>query len=317
MKSIPTWTHKVLLNNFDVQKNSLENKIALAIMAYAAGDALGVQYEFIKEKPVITRLSIQEKEGWPFGGVSDDTLLSLITMSSLEEENPDLAANLFLERLKTAVPKLRGLGPTTREALGLKVSDHEVKQVGNTNGAMMRTALCGMAFKPSDAERRSKWILKSASMTHQNPNATFSAVLLSGIVSELTDNFASREIDVYEIAIKVLNELDSRPERLDSELKNFGKWSPPANGISLDPIETLLAVIWVVKGAKSFENLYIRACQLGGDTDTVAALSSAVYALKAGEMEQFLAMQWLSDIKWDEVGNLENMIYLVAKNRGK
>jgi hypothetical protein len=34
-------------------------------------------------------------------------------------------------------------------------------------------------------------------------------------------------------------------------------------------------------------------------------------------MEQFLAMQWLSDIKWDEVGNLENMIYLVAKNRGK
>lgn len=316
MTLIPNWTQKVLPINQIENQSLINRKISLALLAYAAGDALGVQYEFIKEKPKVSTLSIQPKDGWPFGGVSDDTLLSLITISCLEEKNPEVAAKLFLERLRLSIPKLRGLGPTTRSALGLPVSEAEVGQVGNTNGAMMRTALCGIAFLPSESSIRNEWIMHSASSTHMNQNAVYSALLLSGIFSNLAVENLSTDIDIYDVAKQTFIGLKSIPEELKSAIINLDKWSPPDTGITLDPIETLLAVLWVAKGARSFQDVYIRACELGGDTDTVAALSAALYAVKTGDFDEFLEMEWLSDIQWDEVGNLESQIKLITENRG-
>ena len=302
--------------NIDFNQKSLANQVILAIMAYAAGDALGVQYEFIKDKPLITSLSIQPKEGWPFGGVSDDTLLSLITISTIEEENPELAAQLFVDRLRAAIPELRGLGPTTRAALGLRVSDAELAQVGNTNGAMMRTALCGMAFSSSEATKRNTWIFHSAAATHKNQNAIYCAVLLSGIVSELADSNGVKNLEIYQLALNVANNIENLPSELASALQTFESWTPSESGISLDPIDTLLGVLWVIQRANSFDEVYKKACQIGGDTDTVAALSAAIYAVKAGKLEQFLSMHWLRDIKWDEVGNLTKYVEIFQKKRG-
>lgn len=63
MNSVPSWAEKLLPSNLDSKQHSMANQVALAIMAYAAGDALGVQYEFIKHRPVISTLSIKPKEG--------------------------------------------------------------------------------------------------------------------------------------------------------------------------------------------------------------------------------------------------------------
>lgn len=316
MNSAPSWAEKLLPSDLDLKQNSMANQATLAIMAYAAGDALGVQYEFIRHKPVIYELSIKAKDGWPFGGVSDDTLLSLITISTLEEENSELAANLFLERLRAAIPALRGLGPTTRAALGLKVSEAELAQVGNSNGAMMRTALCGMAFSPSEAEKRNTWIFNSASATHKNQNAIYCAILLSGIVSELADSNRYTELNIHQMALRVINEMKDVPRDLDSAINNFEKWVPQESGISLDPIETLLAILWVISRADSFEDVYTKACELGGDTDTVAALSAAVFSLASGNLGIFLEMNWLKDISWDEIGNLTQYVQIILKKRG-
>ena len=51
-----------------------------------------------------------------------------------------------------------------------------------------------------------------------------------------------------------------------------GSWEPPANGISLDPYETVAAVLWCATRAPSLRSGLVSAVQLGGDTDTVAAL---------------------------------------------
>lgn len=315
MISVPTWADELLPVNFDLTQNSLANQVALAIMSYAAGDALGVQYEFIKNKPIITSLSIQPKDGWPFGGVSDDTLLSLITISTLEEGNPQLAADLFLDRLRTAVPELRGLGPTTRAALGLKVEEDELVQVGNTNGAMMRTALCGLAFLPSDAFKRNTWIQHSAAATHQNKNAIYCAVLLSGIVSELANSNCHKSQNILQLALKVANNLKDLPADIELALREFEKWIPKESGISLDPIETLLGVFWVIQRANSFEEVYTKACELGGDTDTVAALSASIFSLARGNLELFLRMNWLNEIRWKELGNITKYIQVIQEKR--
>ncbi len=49
-------------------------------------------------------------------------------------------------------------------------------------------------------------------------------------------------------------------------------WEPPVNGISLDPYETVAAALWCATRATSLRAGLVSTVQLGGDTDTVAAL---------------------------------------------
>ncbi len=71
-----------------------------------------------------------------------------------------------------------------------------------------------------------------------------------------------------------------------------GIWEPPANGISLDPYETAAAVLWCTTRATSLRSGLGSAVQLGGDTDTVAAL---VGGLMGGKLT---AEQVRAELPW-------------------
>ena len=239
---------------------------ATPLFAYAAGDAFGVYYEFLEQTPKEIPQVLLPKDGWPFGGVSDDTLLSILTIKSLSKKTPTEAAEFFLEQLRQAVPRLRGLGPTTRTALGLEVKDGERGVIGETNGAIMRTALCGLYIQ----ENRDEWVKTLVEVTHNSPKAVECAQIAAGL-------FAGEDFPDY------------------------SDWSPPTSGISLDPLETLQAVVWVVKRASNCADAYSLACSLGGDTDTVAALAGALFAARWPEKSDFYSISWLDDVKWDEI----------------
>jgi ADP-ribosylglycohydrolase len=55
-----------------------------------------------------------------------------------------------------------------------------------------------------------------------------------------------------------------------------GTWQAPAEGISLDPYDTVAAVLSCVAAAPSLRGGLVSAVQLGGDTDTVAALAGGL-----------------------------------------
>jgi ADP-ribosylglycohydrolase len=241
-------------------------KKAIPLLAYAAGDAFGVYYEFLDQTPKEIPQVLLPKEGWPFGGVSDDTLLSILTIKSLTKKTPEEAATFFLEELRKAIPRLRGLGPTTRTALGLEVKDGERGVIGETNGAIMRTALCGLFI----TENRDEWIKALVEVTHKSPKAVECAQIAAGL-------FAGED------------------------LPDYSNWNPPTGGISLDPFETLQAIVWVVKRSSNCADAFALACSLGGDTDTVAALSGALFAARWPEKCDFYSIPWLSDVKWDEI----------------
>ena len=245
--------------------NSLP-KVAVPLLAYAAGDAFGVYYEFLDETPKEIPQVLLSKDGWPFGGVSDDTLLSILTIKSLSQRTPTDAAALFLEELRAAIPRLRGLGPTTRTALGLEVKVGERGVIGETNGAIMRTALCGLYIK----NNRNEWIKALVEVTHNSPKAIEYAQIAAGL-------FAGEDFPDY------------------------SDWTPPIGGISLDPLETLQAVVWVVKRANNCAEAFALACSLGGDTDTVAALAGALFATRWPERSDFYSISWLNDVQWSEI----------------
>ena len=241
-------------------------KAALPLLAYAAGDAFGVYYEFLEQTPKEIPQVLLPKDGWPFGGVSDDTFLSILTIRSLTKKTPAEAAEFFLEQLREAVPRLRGLGPTTRTALGLEVKEGERGVIGETNGAIMRTALCGLYVR----ENRDEWIKALVEVTHKSPKAIECAQIAAGL-------FAGED------------------------LPDYSDWCAPIDGISLDPLETLQAVVWVVNRANDVADAFSLACSLGGDTDTVAALAGALFAARWPEKADFYSIPWLNDVKWDEI----------------
>lgn len=265
--------------------NSLESKfpnVAIPLLAYAAGDAFGVFYEFLEVPEKNVPQELKGKDGWPFGGVSDDTLLSVLTINALRKSSPAEAANEFLSQLQIAVPRLRGLGPTTRTALGLEVKPSERGVIGETNGAIMRTALCGLYLD----ENRDEWIKALVEVTHKSPRAIECAQIAAGL-------FAGED------------------------LPDYADWAPPASGISLDPLETLQAVVWVVKNADNCADAFALACSLGGDTDTVAALSGALFATRWPDRADFYAIPWIKDVAWAEVeADLMNCADMLVKRNG-
>ncbi len=71
-----------------------------------------------------------------------------------------------------------------------------------------------------------------------------------------------------------------------------GTWEPPANGISLDPYETVAAALWCATRSTSLRSGLVSTVQLGGDTDTVAALVGGLMGCKLTAEQVRAELPW-------------------------
>ncbi len=295
------------------QHQQLWAATSAAVLAYAAGDAFGVAYEFLPEPVPVDVTSIGARADWPHGGVSDDTLLSLLTIATATVDDPERSAESFVDALRGSVARLRGLGPTTRSALGLPVAAHEAGLVGATNGAMMRTALLGLAFDPRDDVRRRSLVRAMAEATHPDPTSSICAVAASKLFA-----VAASDVTADDLARVLWAEADAvRVPGTDVDaLRRLHEWSPSASGVSLSPTDTLLAVTTVATEARSCLEAYERACEMGGDTDTVSALAAALVAARSPRTCDLFAIPWLDDVNWAEIPQAsEAMVTLFTLRR--
>ena len=281
---------------------STQVAIATALFAYAAGDAFGVQYEFKEGYTVESHLS--EIADWPLGGVSDDTLLTLLSIESLRSENPVIGRERFLKLLKENLPVLRGLGPTTRAAVGLPVKESEVHFIGNSNGAMMRTALLGLAFKSSDDLNRRHWVSEIALATHSHERAVATSLIASKLFAELIENPTTDILAVAHGEAKAIGYEDYFLTEFDPLLQ-----------ISLDPLHTLKAVIGIASTAATVEEAYLSACRQGGDTDTVSALSGALVSLRFPASHGFYSIPWINQVLWSEISSARESLEVIYRKR--
>ena len=280
----------------------IQLRIATAFFAYAAGDAFGVQYEFKDEYRVESSLS--EIADWPLGGVSDDTLLTLLSIKTLDSHTPVVARTRFIELLKENLPVLRGLGPTTRAAVGLPVKESEVHFIGNSNGAMMRTALLGMAFSAKDDENRRQWISEIALATHSHERAIATSLIASKLFAQALHD---PTIDLLQVAENEAKEIGYA----EFFTTNFDEKSQ----VSLDPLHTLKAVIAIASSATTVEQAYISACERGGDTDTVSALAGALVSLRFPASHGFFSIPWVNQVQWSEISESGQALEIIYRAR--
>ena len=294
----------------EISAGTMDFSIATAVLAYATGDAFGVAYEF---EPLVKRpipKIMLGKESWPAGGVSDDTLLSLMTISCLASETPSDAATNFIAKLRNSASSLRGLGPTTRHALGIHVDEREIGIIGITNGGMMRTALLGLGFGGIKNSERQIWISSLCSATHAKTEALTAALLMSEIFASALE-LESWDIDsALEIARSNVGEIDGDINQQLNDAKNF---STSSAGVSLNPIETLLAVMSIVRHSQTVWEAYENSICAGGDTDTLAALSGSLVALR--NPNSFYALDFINEVNWREIPQLADAVSLLIQNR--
>lgn len=111
------------------------------MLAYAAGDALGVPWEGQPPSAIsweaIDRLPT--RADWPAGATSDDTEQLVLMAGYLTEVGAVVDERRFLTRLAAALPGMRGTGPSTRAAVERFTATGALRAAGgDTNGAAMR-----------------------------------------------------------------------------------------------------------------------------------------------------------------------------------
>jgi ADP-ribosylglycohydrolase/tetratricopeptide (TPR) repeat protein len=256
----------------------LGERIAGALTAYAYGDAFGVPWEGRPPTDVtpeeIERLPA--REGWPRGTTSDDTALTLLTARHLAERDGSGDARAFLADLAVHAPSIRGLGPSTTAAIEHFHQTGEIPSAGGaTNGAAMRALPVGWVIPHDQAERRRLLAVEMSRATHPDPTAQVAACVIAACASWALEG--AQPGLLLQVAIEEAVEAAravNTPPRLTELLSALseGRWQVPQAGVSLDPNETVAAVLSCVTKAPSLRSAIVNAVQLGGDTDTVAAL---------------------------------------------
>lgn len=281
--------------------SSLQRRTMLSLLGYAAGDAYGFQSEFMPRIEGPAPTSIGTKPGWPAGGVSDDTLLTRLTILALAANTSEEASSNFLTLLQAHVDQLRGLGPTTRSALGLPVKARELHEVGISNGGMMRTAICGIAF--DNAKERREWISALTTPTHNQSIARDCAIALAAAFGE------------FELPIRSAMLAEELDPKVRDRIENLDSWESPTEGVSNASLDTLAAVIQVVEGSQSLIDTYHRSVRLGGDTDTIAALSAGLYAIRNPHLEELLSIGWITEVDWSELADADSLVEILLSKR--
>ena len=276
----------------------LAARIDGALTAYACGDALGVPWENAPAGATPSQIEqLPAREGWPRGATSDDTALTLLVAHHLADRDGDGDPAAFLADLAEQEPAIRGLGPTTTAAIEqFRRGDEAAGSPGRaTNGAAMRALPIGWVLPHDQAERRRQVTIAMSGATHADPAALVAACVIAACASWALEGASPSMLleAAIEEAPQAAQEVGANA-RLAEMLTHVsaGTWQPPANGISLDPYETVTAVLWCATRATALRSGLVNAVQLGGDTDTVAALVGGLMGSKLTAEQVRAELPW-------------------------
>jgi ADP-ribosyl-[dinitrogen reductase] hydrolase len=283
--------------------------IRAGIIAYAAGDALGVPWEGRTPDQVRweTLEELPPRGGWPQGATSDDTEQLLLVAQYLVQANGRVDERDFLARLAKAFPTMRGAGPTTRAAVRRFLATGELQATdGSSIGAAMRALPFGWATPVAAAAHRRELTIRLSRTTHGAPEAIISA----GVVAEMAA-WAIEQHPIGAVVAAGLHEAEHlarrhalrpavlRPLRQAAS----GDWGPSTAGMAADAITTVASVLYVLREATSLAMAMKQAVALGGDTDTAAAIVGGLLGCRSEDVEA--EIPWLPKVALPDAALIE------------
>lgn len=257
-----------------------------AVIGSAAGDALGAPYEFGPAGELTARgAEMAGGGGWDPGEATDDTQMAVLVAESLLEhgglELPDIFGRF--QRWAAGQPKDIGLQTedvlTNGESWELAAALHfQVNARAAGNGSLMRAATSAVYFAPAGREGTMDAARRIAALTHGDRAAWEGTAILHELVR---------------VALEGADPLAALPAALASvhpdHRERYGRvlapdWHPElATEFNGAVWPCLGSAVWALRTTTGFAGAVRAAVDLGGDTDTVAAVTGALAGARYGQ----------------------------------
>lgn len=280
-----------------------------AILGAAIGDALGAPFEFEAgglysshfPAPVVSGTGEMIGGGgfgWAPGEFTDDTQMAMALAESLIAHG-GLDLDDLWQRFRAWRQSAVDVGIVTRIVLDQPerhgAAEHGHHATGGrsaSNGCVMRIAPVGVAGVRIGRDATVTLAAGQARLTHHDPAAAVGAALVAEVIRRtiVTGEF-------HGVAQSVLDDFASTgtfdPAVVDGYrgfvADTFDPLSPsiPGNG---SVWTTVGQALWAVRSTGSFEDAMRAVIDLGGDTDTVAAVAGAVAGALYGA--QRIPIRW-------------------------
>jgi len=275
-------------------------RIRAGIVAYAAGDALGVPWEGSTPDEVRWEAleALPARGDWPRGATSDDTAQLLLVAEYLVEANGQVDERDFLARLAKALPGMRGAGPTTQAAVRRFVATGELYATdGSSIGAAMRALPFGWVTPVAAAAHRRELTMRLSRTTHGAPEAVISACVVAEMAA-----WAIEQHPVDAVIAAGLREAEDAARQYAVHPATLqplrqaarGDWPPDRGGPTLDALATVASVLHVLREARGLATAMKRAVVLGGDTDTTAAIVGGILGCQLEDVGS--QIPWLANV---------------------
>lgn len=281
----------------------MKNTIKSGLLGVAIGDALGVPVEFktrdnLKQNPVTDMLEFM---CWnqPRGTFSDDSSLAFCTAESLcrgfdIEDMAQTFVKWMVEGYWGAHYKVFDIGGTTKHSL-LRVAKGESAEFSgnffdedNGNGSLMRILpLVFYLQKEKDIEIIYRKVKAVSSITHAHFRSVFACFIYVLYCLEILkdkDKFEAYK-DMKVVLSKFLEDKKYNPAEIqlfDRILKYDMLYVESEIQSSGYVLHSLEASFWCFLNADSYEETVLRAVNLGGDTDTTAAIAGGLAGIYYG-----------------------------------
>ncbi|MFG2617617.1 ADP-ribosylglycohydrolase family protein [Streptomyces sp. NPDC048507] len=259
-----------------------------AVLGSAAGDALGAPYEFGPAGQLSARgEEMRGGGGWDPGEATDDTQMAVLVGESLLEHGGLELPDVFRRFQEWAAWQPKDIGLQTEDVLtngeswDLAAALHfQVNARAAGNGSLMRASTSAVWFAPAGRAATMDAARRIAALTHGDAAAWEGTAVLHELV-----RVALGGDDPLAALPSVLDEV--RPAHRERYARVLGPgWHPePATEFNGAVWPCLGSAVWALRTTSGFAQAVRAAVDLGGDTDTVAAvtgtLAGAVYGAGA------------------------------------
>lgn len=294
-------------------QNDRENKLYGGLFGFCVGDVLGVPVEFStreeRKRDPIKEMRAYGTYHQPFGTWSDDTSLMICLIDAINrrysiEELVKNFVNFYEIGRFTPHGVVFDIGNATKEAIMKMCAGENPINCGgraetdNGNGSLMRVLPIAFYGEKLNELELIKLIEDVSSLTHGHQRSKLACIfyvvyarqLISGYEKEealdRTIEFVDRNCkEVY------LNEFFLFKRILSKEIVHVSENVIKSTGYVIDTLE---AVIWTFFQTNGYRETVLKATNLGGDTDTIAAIVGGIAGIYYGLND--IPEQWIQGI---------------------
>ncbi|MFE5678359.1 ADP-ribosylglycohydrolase family protein [Streptomyces erythrochromogenes] len=257
-----------------------------AVLGSAAGDALGAPYEFGPAGQLTARgAEMRGGGGWDPGEATDDTQMAVLVAESLLERDGLELPDVFGRFQRWAAGQPKDIGLQTQDVLtngepwDLAAAMHfQINARAAGNGSLMRAATSAVYFSATGREGTMDAARRIAALTHGDRAAWEGTAILHELVR---------------VALDGADPLAALPAALDAvhpdHRERYGRvlapdWHPGlATEFNGAVWPCLGSAVWALRTTTGFAEAVRAAVDLGGDTDTVAAVTGALAGARYGQ----------------------------------